>query len=419
MITFKAICIQGNRRKDGTHPVKIRVTFKGKTRRLPTTLVCHDKDLTRGGRIKSADILSKADRLIIRMRDIVGNLSPFDLEDADVDYIVSRIRKSERDTSFQLDFFEYADKFLKTKSESTRKAYITALNAFERFIGRRRIDINEITRPMLKEFVEDLESTPKMLRRVDGVLKPSKVKRNTGQSANRYLTNLGHIFNSAKERYNDEDERTLRIPRSPFTGIKVECSPSEGQRSLGVDLMQRIISAQTEDKGIRFALDLFVVSFGLMGANLADLYNARPFQGNTWVYRRLKTRTRRRDHAEMRVEVPEVIRPYLSRLRKGDEWWLGVLHDHKGKDSSTRYVNNNLRKWANQNGVEEFTFYASRHSFATIGRSIGIEKATIDDCLCHVGDYQVADIYAEKSWRTINEANRKILALFTWDDFTL
>ncbi len=57
MITFKAIIIPNNRRKDGTYPVKIRVTFKGVARRLPTTLVCKSQDLTRGNKIKNADIL--------------------------------------------------------------------------------------------------------------------------------------------------------------------------------------------------------------------------------------------------------------------------------------------------------------------------------------------------------------------------
>lgn len=64
MITFKAIIIPNNRRADGTYPVKIRVTFKGVSRRLPTTMVCKSTDITRGNRIKNADILSKSDELI-------------------------------------------------------------------------------------------------------------------------------------------------------------------------------------------------------------------------------------------------------------------------------------------------------------------------------------------------------------------
>lgn len=59
MITYKPIIIQGGRRRDGTYPVKIRVTFKGVVRRLPTTLVCTDSDITRSGRIKSAAVLER------------------------------------------------------------------------------------------------------------------------------------------------------------------------------------------------------------------------------------------------------------------------------------------------------------------------------------------------------------------------
>ena len=65
MITFKPIIIPNNKRQDGKYPVKIRVYHNGKCRRLPTTLVCEAKDLTRSLKIKNPDILKKADVLII------------------------------------------------------------------------------------------------------------------------------------------------------------------------------------------------------------------------------------------------------------------------------------------------------------------------------------------------------------------
>ena len=129
MITFKAIVISNNRRKDGTYPVKIRVTFKGVSRRLPTTLVCTTNDLTRSLKIKSASILNKSDELISRMRNAVKDLSPFDLENKDVDWVVSRIKETLTGENFALDFFEWGDKYIKTKGENTRFAYSAALNA--------------------------------------------------------------------------------------------------------------------------------------------------------------------------------------------------------------------------------------------------------------------------------------------------
>ena len=78
MITLKAIIIPNNRRKDGTYPVKIRVTFKGVSRRLPTTLVCRQSDLNKKKQIKNPDILLSADQLIARMRSVVRVVSsPF------------------------------------------------------------------------------------------------------------------------------------------------------------------------------------------------------------------------------------------------------------------------------------------------------------------------------------------------------
>ena len=137
MITFKAIVISNNRRKDGTYPVKIRVTYKGVSRRLATAMVCKPTDLTRSLKIKNADILSQADKIIIEMRNVIKDISPFELEDKDVDWVVRKIKDKLSGEKFRLDFFEWSEKYLKQKSESTRKAYERALNALERFLGKR------------------------------------------------------------------------------------------------------------------------------------------------------------------------------------------------------------------------------------------------------------------------------------------
>jgi hypothetical protein len=46
-----------------------------------------------------------------------------------------------------------------------------------------------------------------------------------------------------------------------------------------------------------------------------------------------------------------------------------------------------------------------------------VEKATIDDCLCHKGDFAVADIYAERAWHLMAAANDKVLRLFRWPGY--
>ena len=416
MITFKAIVIPGNRRKDGTYPVVIRVTFKGKSRRLATNLVCRAGDLTRTHRIKDATILNRADALIGRMRDAVKDISPFDLEDRDVDWVVGRIRDSLSGEDFRLDFFAWADRYVLGKAETTRSAYTSALNAFSRYLGRREIDINAISRQMLLEFMEMVDNEPRMhYDRMTGKTIPSSVpKRNKGASS-RHISKLEHIFNAARDRYNDEDEDLIYIPKQPFAKIpKVHPIP-EGERNLGADLMQRIISWQTDNRVMRTALDAFILSFGTMGANIADLYFAKPFTGQ-WVYNRQKTRERRADRALMKVTIQPELSAVIERLKGEGGWWLNELHRFAStKDFCTARVNRCLKQWCEENGVEPFTFYAARHTFASLARLQGVDKSTLADCLGHIGDYKTTDIYAEKAWDLIQEANRKVIELFRWD----
>lgn len=77
-------------------------------------------------------------------------------------------------------------------------------------------------------------------------------------------------------------------------------------------------------------------------------------------------------------------------------------------------MNNALRRWNEKTKVGAFTMYAARHSFASIARKAGVEKATIDEMLCHVGEHKMGDVYIETDWNIHREANKKVLDLFDW-----
>lgn len=417
MITYKPIIIQGGRRKDGTYPVKVRVTFKGVSRRLPTTLVCRDADLTRSGRIKNATILEKAGELISRMRSATDLLSPFTLEEWDVDRVVQHIRDTLTADTFRLDYFTFAREFIQGKAEGTRAGYATALNAFARFLGADAIDINAITRASLMEFQEWADQQPRVYYNYrKGEYQETGRTTTAGGNSGRWISRLAHIYQAAKLRYNDEDAGRILIPRSPFDTIPRRRTLPQGQKALPVEVIQRIIDAIPAAGQERIALAAFIVSLGTMGANLADLWQATAFQGDCWRYNRSKTRDRRQDRAEVFVRLEPEIRPFVEALQAGgpSPWWLPGLHIWKSSRIADTMVNKYLRQWCEREGLEPFTFYAARHSFATLARREGVEKATIDEALGHLGDYRVADIYAERNWRLAEEANRKVLRLFRW-----
>lgn len=423
MITFEPIIIPNNKRNDGTYPVKIRVYFNGKSRRLPTTWVCQPSDITRTKRKsvkikKDAGVRDKANELIKRMRKVTDNFSMAELEGRDVDWVVRKIKDGMMDEKFHLDFFEWGEKYIQSKNISTRKAYERALNALERYLGERVLDINDINKMMLLEFMEFVDNEPKMYYdRANKVFIPTDKEKVAKASSSLLLMKLQHIFNAAKDRYNDEDDEILRIPRSPFSTIKkVFPSGGKGQKALHRDVIQKMILAQTDDASIRTAIDAFIVSFALMGANLADLYLATPFQGDEWIYNRVKTTERRADGAELRVKIPSQIKPFLQRLQEGDGgWWLPRLHEVGAKKHTcNEKINDYLRRWQTATEVEDFTFYAARHSWATIARALGVDLASVNDCLCHKDSLEMGRRYAPLTWEQKNEINQKVIESFEW-----
>lgn len=411
-----------HRRTDGSYPVKIVIYFKGKERKLSTHIVAEAREVTRTVHLKQGEALSAAQDLIIDMRAVCREIPYFDLEYQDVDFVVSFIKGRLTKKTFRLDFFTFGENWAQTKKESTRLQYIQAINAFKRYLKKTEIDINAITKTMVGRFIEFIDNEPKIYRNsATKVITESKKKKAKGGQSSRHIVKLAAIYKAAKKKYNDEDNNAILIPRSPFEGHEIVAPPAQGQEPLSIAIIQRLISTKTDNASIRSAIDVAVVSLGLMGINLADLYEQQPPKDkDTLVYYRKKTRDRRADKAEMRITIPECIKPYIERLQGGSkrQYWLSRLHDMcANSDRITPAVNYGLAKWCEQENVERFTFYALRKSWGTIARDeAGVEKSLVDEGLVHVGDYRMTDIYAKRPWSKINEANAKVLALFKWED---
>lgn len=415
--TFRPVVYAHHKRADGSFNVKINVYFNGKERRLPTNIYCTQADLTRSHHIKSNDILSKCNTLIVQMQEAIADISPFESEGKDVDWLVARIKAKLAAKTFRLDFFKWAELHLVGKEPSTRASYDSALNAFAMFRKSRELDINLISRKMVLDFVEWVESKPKMYLDKSGVIKESGSRKAKGQTASRYVARLSAIFNAAKRKYNDEDEGLILISRSPFSNIEIEVAPVEGQKPLPMELVQAIISDPADSSELaRFAFDMLIVSFALRGANFADLWLAKPPQGDVWIYRRAKTEKRAGIKAELIVEIPDCIKPHLARLGAGTDKdiWLPALRKYKNKDRVTAYVNRHLKVWCKANEIEEFSSYAVRKSWATFARRFE-DKAIVDEAIGHTGGSRMLDIYAEKPYDRYHELNRKVLALFEWE----
>ena len=415
MITFKPTVFKHRKRRDGTFPVSIRITFGRQSRYLPTTITATAADLTRGMKIKSPSLIAQSNAICDRLRNEAARLNPFELEGKTVEWVVDRLQDSLRAQDFRLDFFEWGEIVAASKRPSTGRRYRAALNAFARYIGTRQLDINALTREKVIGFMANCESRCKMAWNPATRLVRETSAPISGDVGRAYARLLHHIHEAAKERYNDQDGAIV-IQRSPFSGIDTSRLPAmRPQRPQDVAIIQAMIDTPLDDPQ-RTAIDVFLAGFALMGANLVDLWEAVPPSGAWWNYNRRKTRTQRPDHAPVRCEIPPEIGPILARLGAGRSktLWLPVVNAlGKDADRAGSRVNYGLRRWCEKRGIDVFKYYAGRHTWATLARR-STEKATVDEGLGHVGDFPLADIYAERDWTKAAEANRRVLALFNW-----
>lgn len=395
MATFKVVIKKEKQRSDRTWNVLIRFTHERKVRYISTTMYVTKKDLTASFKIKNQQILDRCDVLIKDYRKKISSLF-LETNSMDIDSIVDFIKSSKEDKG-GIDFIEFSRKWCSRHQEIKGiKNYMSAINSFCLFFGRETIFCSEITANSMKLFEEYLNGKER--------------------AKSLYTSSIVHLFNEAKEYYNDEDNDIIRIKNSLSKYKPPKMNVAE-KRALTVDDIRRIFvlpysGIKVKGKQCRrdLALDCFKLSFCLMGMNSADLYNATDYDGEYITYCRTKTRDRRNDHAKMVVRVHPMIKDLIEKYR-GEERVFNFHERFSSMADLNRSINIGLKEIGKELGIENLQFYSARHSMATIAiNDVRIDKWTVNEMLCHTDlSMKVTDLYIKKDFTPINEANFRLL----------
>lgn len=419
--TFTPVVIPSQRKQDGTYNVKIRVTYRRQSKRISTHLHATSKDLTKDFDFKEGPVRRKAYQIANEMQELCSELDYMQVQTMSLDELVKAINaKAELKTEFKLDFIAYMRKKSEEKG-ATARLYITAANALQRYMGSVTLNVNDITVSFLRSFEEFIKHEPKVVSCFrTGKTRKTKVAKGECRAVSQYLGCIRHIYGLARLEYNEPDLDIFRIPRNPFEYYSVPKQQPAKRRNKSTEFIQMIIDESQKAKGAeKFIMEVFLMSFALEGMNLADMYDCAPAKGRWLVYNRKKTKGRRADAAEHHVYIPDEIMPIVERNMDSDGIHMFTFHRrYKDFNTFTVNANNAIRRWRKDRSVDDFTMYAARHSFASISRKAGIEKATIDEMLCHVGNLRMADVYIEPDWEIHKKANEKLLALFDWSPIT-
>ena len=416
MLTIKAEVQKDRKRNDGSYNVKIRFTKDRAVKRISTNLFATVADLTSDLKLKEDSMTKQeADRLVLHYRTLVNSLH-LDSDNYDVDEIVNRL-VCKVEAEKPIDFIAFSKKWISETTIKGKDNYTTALNSFIRFLGKEELEIKKITVDLLEHYRDYIIKVRK--ERVKTLQAEGK-RVPSNRCLSLYLMSLRHLYGEAQKFYNKPDKGLIRIPHSPFEYFKVPKEETTRKRAIQPQQIKAIWEMPYHNiprghKGTcRFDLakDCFILSFCLMGINSVDLYNATELRDNRLVYNRTKTKDRRLDKAQMEVVVPDIVLPIIEKYRDTTGKRLFKFYqDYRDSRAFNKAINKGLKEIGELLDIEDFEYYAARHSWATIALNrCKIDKYTVHAALNHVdASMRVTDIYIERDFVNENKANQKVV----------
>lgn len=416
MLTIKAEIKRSELKVDGTYNVKIRFTLDRKVKRLSTNLFVTQQDLTKSLKFKEdTSIKREIDRLILYYREQCLKLQ-LDQNHYSLDEIVEFLN-GEQEKQQTINFIKFSREWIASTTIKGAPNYTTAINALVRFIGKEELDINLIT----LDFLEDFKSFLNKEREIRTKRLMQQGKRvPSNRSLSLYLISIKKLFNEAKKRYNKKDKNLILIPNSPFIELEIPKQEATRKRAISADIIKKVWKLPYKDmkKGYKatcrynLAKDCFILSFCLMGMNSADLYNATEMKGNTIIYNRTKTKDRRLDKAQMKVDIPKLAQPLIEKYKdKTGKRLFNFYQYYVDEKGFNKAINYGLKEIGRLLEIDDLEYYAARHSWATIAlNKVGIDKYTVHAALNHVDEtMRVTDIYIERDFVNENKANAKVV----------
>lgn len=415
MLTIKAEIKKSELKVDGTYNVKIRFTLDRKVKRLSTNLFITSKDLTKSLKFKEDTSIKRAiDRLVLYYREQCFKLQ-LDQNHYSLDEIIEFLN-GEQEKQQTIDFIKFSREWIASTTIKGAPNYTTAINALVRFVGKEELDINLITLDFLESFKAFLNKEREI--RTKRLMQQGK-RVPSNRSLSLYLISIKKLFNEAKKKYNKKEKNLILIPNSPFMELEIPKQEATRKRAISADIIKKLWKLPYKDmkKGYKstcrynLAKDCFILSFCLMGINSADLYNATEMEGNTIVYNRTKTKDRRLDKAQMKVDIPRLVLPLVEKYKdKTGKRLFNFYQYYADEKGFNKAINYGLKEIGTILEIDDLEYYAARHSWATIAlNKAGIDKYIVHAALNHIDDaMKVTDIYIERDFVNENKANTKV-----------
>lgn len=312
--------------------------------------------------------------------------------------IKNRVMKELEPDEKANDFVRYYKAFaLSRKSESTKRIYLATLDRLRKYdpnVGSLNLD------DISKKWLDGLEAHFLGL----------------GQS----MTTVAIDLRNIRACINDAIDNEL-LSSYVFRKKKIK-APKTRKRSLSVERLRELWNYPVERWQQRY-LDIFKLTFYLIGINLADLVDLVSIEEGRISYNRHKTG--RPYYIKVEPEAMELIEKY-----RGTNFLLNIKETYKSYKSFMTKCNRGLQSIGTVENMpnpkykkgsrkhkthirrlsafEGISLYWARHSWATLAAELEIPKETIAAALGHSSS-QVTDVYIKFNYKKVDEANREVI----------
>ena len=298
-----------------------------------------------------------------------------------------------------IDFIGFAEHWIENRSKKKGIAdYKVALNGFRKFVGKESFPCSRMSAQLLKDFERSLSDRP--------------------CAADKYPRAVKRIFNDIREMYNDNDTSSLFVRRNvDHWKVDKPYFPARGHRALTVQQIRDIAAVPDEkqhNSRRNLARDAILISFMTMGTNAVDLYGCEYDKEGNITYERAKVKDRRADKGRIVIRIHPCLKPLIEKYKAGrldPRKVFRFFRRYKNTSTFNGTLSTGLREIGKIIGVPDLTFYAARHSMATIATNdLGINKYVVHEMLNHrIHLFRVTDRYLRQSFDEINDANFKLL----------
>lgn len=380
-------------KKDGTYPLKIRVSHKGefyfalKIYLFPEqlengTVIDHPLAARHNNLIATKKL--EIDRKLIELQES-GELDR--LTSAQLKQILTK-----PGTNPAILLSEYLVEYLtRVHNANTRSSFEIMFSKIAKFCNAKILTFDEISPKWLTKFDEYMIAT--------------------GMSTNArsvYMRALRRLFNAALD-----DELIVHYPFRKFK-IKQE---ETAKRSLTLDELRTLRDYPCEPHQEKYR-DLFMLIFYLIGINTVDLFNLKEVRNGRIEFRRSKTG--RLFSIKVEPEAQVIIDKY-----RGNAYLLDILDAYANYKDFAHRMNLNLQQIGPAKIIEDkagklrkkertpifpkLSTYWARHTWATLAAELDIPDETISMALGHAGSNRTTNIYINRNTKKVDEANRKVL----------